>query len=307
MIEIPPLHPQNRHRNGYDFDALCSSLPSLQAYVIKRPDGQASIDFSDAKALKMLNQALLKHHYDVAIWDLPEGFLCPPVPGRADYLHHLYDLLSQDTEHRLAQHKVRVMDVGTGASLIYPILGNKLFNWQFLASDIDVQSVKLAKQLAQLNALPIKVVQQKQPTQYFADIIKAQDTIVATLCNPPFHDSEQSAQAGSQRKWRNLKGQQSNDLNFGGRANELWCQGGELAFVRNMALESQHFAEQVIWFTSLVSKKENERPLKSTLRKLGAVQIEVVAMAQGQKSSRFIAWTFMEADERRAQLARLLG
>ncbi|MBS3797795.1 MULTISPECIES: 23S rRNA (adenine(1618)-N(6))-methyltransferase RlmF [unclassified Pseudoalteromonas] len=301
------MHPQNRHRNGYDFDALCSSLPNLQAYVVKRPDGQASIDFSDAKALKTLNQALLKHHYDVAIWDLPEGFLCPPVPGRADYLHHLYDLISQDTEHSLKQPKVRVMDVGTGASLIYPILGNKLFNWQFLASDIDVQSVKLAKQLAQLNALPIKVIQQKQPTQYFAGIIKAQDTLVATLCNPPFHDSEQSAQAGSQRKWRNLKGQQSDALNFGGRANELWCQGGELAFIRNMALESQHFAEQVIWFTSLVSKKENERPLKSTLRKLGAEQIEVVAMAQGQKSSRFIAWTFMDAPERRAQLERLLG
>ena len=301
------MHTQNCHKNGYDFNALCNSLPSLLGFVKKRPDGKDTIDFSDPIALKTLNQALLKHHYQVAMWDLPAGFLCPPVPGRADYLHHLHDLVCKDTALDINQRKVRVMDVGTGASLIYPILGNALFKWQFLASDIDTQSVKLAKQLAQLNNLPIKVVQQKQPSHYFEGVIKAQDTLVATMCNPPFHDSEQSANAGSERKWQNLTGKKSSQLNFGGRSNELWCKGGELAFIRNMILESSHFAEQVIWFTSLVSKKENERPLKAFLRKAGAVEVEIVAMNQGHKISRFIAWSFMDKPQRTQALLRVLG
>ncbi|WP_462159802.1 23S rRNA (adenine(1618)-N(6))-methyltransferase RlmF [Pseudoalteromonas sp. GB56] len=301
------MHPNNCHKNGYDFNALCKSLPILEAFLVQRPDGKDTINFSDPIALKTLNQALLKHHYNVAIWDLPDGFLCPPVPGRADYVHHLHDLISKDTELNVSQRKVRILDLGTGASLIYPILGNALFEWQFLASDIDTQSVKLAKQLAQLNGLPIKVIQQKQPALYFDGIIKAQDTLVATMCNPPFHDSEQSAIEGSQRKWRNLKGEQSAQLNFGGRSNELWCEGGEFAFIRNMILESTHFAEQVIWFTSLVSKKENERPLKAALRKAGAVQIEVVAMNQGQKVSRFIAWSFMDQQQRSHALQSVLS
>ncbi|WP_151174058.1 23S rRNA (adenine(1618)-N(6))-methyltransferase RlmF [Pseudoalteromonas ruthenica] len=301
------MHPKNRHANGYDFDALCRSLPSLENHIITRRDGQPSIDFSDPNALKTLNQALLKHHYHIDIWDLPSGFLCPPVPGRADYVHHLHDLLANDSGLDVAHHKVRVLDVGTGASLIYPILGHKLFNWQFVASDIDPQSVKLAKQLAQLNQLPIKVQQQKRPSSYFNGIVKAQDTLVATLCNPPFHDSEQSAQAGSERKWRNLKGQAKGaHLNFGGRANELWCQGGELGFVRDMILESSHYAEQVLWFSSLISKKDNLRALKNTLRKAGAINIEVVNMALGQKVSRFLAWSFMPQSERQARLEQLL-
>ncbi|MFY8275466.1 23S rRNA (adenine(1618)-N(6))-methyltransferase RlmF [Pseudoalteromonas sp. SSDWG2] len=301
------MHPNNCHQNGYDFAALCQSHEPLTTFIKARPDGQSTIDFADPQALKVLNQALLKHHYGVAVWDLPEGFLCPPVPGRADYLHHLHDLIRNDINDDINTRRVRVLDVGTGGSLIYPILGNALFGWQFLASDIDNQSVKLAKQLAQLNNLPIKVMQQKQPSSYFQGVIKAQDLLVATMCNPPFHDSEQSAQAGSMRKWRNLKGNASGHLNFGGRSNELWCQGGELTFIRNMIFESTHFGEQVVWFTSLVSKKENERPLKAALKKCGASDVVVVPMAQGQKTSRFIAWSFMDSETRSHALTHLLS
>ncbi len=38
-------------------------------------------------------------------------------------------------------------------------------------------------------------------------------------------------------------------LNFGGQQQELWCEGGEVAFIKKMIEESKGFAKQVMWFT----------------------------------------------------------
>ena len=88
--------------------------------------------------------------------------------------------------------------------------------------------------------------------------------------------------------------QPKNNLNFGGQKAELWCPGGELAFIRNMIKESKAYQSQVLWFTCLVSKKEHLSKLKFSLKKAQASQVKVVNMAQGQKISRFIAWSFFE-------------
>ena len=59
-----------------------------------------------------------------------------------------------------------------------------------------------------------------------------------------------------------------------------------------MIKESQTYAKQVLWFTCLVSQKDNVRPLKMALKKANVSQIEVVKMSQGNKISRFIAWRY---------------
>jgi 23S rRNA (adenine1618-N6)-methyltransferase len=64
-----------------------------------------------------------------------------------------------------------------------------------------------------------------------------------------------------------------------------------------MMNESQSFAQQVMWFTSLVSKNDNVRPLKRLLNQIGAKQVKVVSMSQGQKVSRLIAWSFLTDEE----------
>ncbi len=98
--------------------------------------------------------------------------------------------------------------------------------------------------------------------------------------------------AATKRKLKNLKSKGADQLNFGGQHNELWCEGGEIAFLKNMIRQSKHHAKNVVWFTSLVSKKENVRPLKVLLKKLDAKAIKVMPMGQGTKVSRIIAWTF---------------
>ena len=81
-------------------------------------------------------------------------------------------------------------------------------------------------------------------------------------------------------------------LNFGGQNSELWCKGGEIRFLRKMLKESKKFAQQCQWFTSLVSKSENVKPVLKILTKLEAVEVKEIEMKQGNKVTRIVAWRF---------------
>ena len=86
------LHPRNPHQGRYDMEALCKACPELRSYLKSNPKDETTIDFSDSKAVLYLNKALLAHYYQTPNWQIPEGYLCPPIPGRADYIHHIADL-----------------------------------------------------------------------------------------------------------------------------------------------------------------------------------------------------------------------
>ena len=287
------LHHKNPHQGRYDFPKLCSKMPELTGYLKPNPHGDQTIDFSDAKAVLCLNKALLAQFYGIQFWDLPEGYLCPPIPGRADYIHYLADLI----EYAKPNQKAHIFDIGTGANLIYPIIGSQTYGWTFLGSDIDAIAVNSATLIAESNSnlkKKIKVVLQSNKQSFFQGLIDKDDYFEATMCNPPFHSSAEEAKAGSDRKWRNLKGGQTKPtaLNFGGTKNELWCEGGERAFVKGMIQESTQFKTQVGWFTSLISKEENLKPLQQVLTQVGAIKVKVINMSQGQKISRILAWSF---------------
>lgn len=301
----PGLHPRNRHHHRYDLATLCQVTPELAQFLTRTPAGEQSVDFANPLAVKALNKALLAYFYQVANWDIPEGFLCPPVPGRADYIHHLADLLGETTGAIPAD--ASVLDVGTGANCIYPLIGVHEYGWRFTGSEVHAQALASAQAIISGNpglTRSIRLRRQKDPAAIFNGIIHKNEQYDATLCNPPFHDSAASARAGSERKRRNL-GQDKNDaLNFGGQQQELWCEGGEVAFIKTMIAESQAFGRKVMWFTTLVSRGENLPPLYRALTDVGAVKVVKKEMAQGQKQSRFIAWTFMDDDQRRRFMAR---
>lgn len=289
------LHKENLHRHGYDFSALTKSYPPLSAFIISNQfNQQATIDFSNTEAVKTLNRALLRSYYRIEHWDFPTGYLCPPIPGRVDYIHHLNDLLTNHSAETF--QKVAVLDIGTGASCIYPILGARTKGWHFVASDIDPISIKAAKTNILANkGLTKQITCRLQPNNehIFEGIIQPNEFYHLTMCNPPFHKSLAEATKGTSRKWQNLnKGKESKALNFGGQKAELWCQGGEVSFIRKMIKESKIYQNQVLWFTCLVSKKDNLSAIKLTLKKANATKVNVVKMAQGQKISRFIAWSF---------------
>lgn len=294
------LHPRNRHQAGYDFAALCPGTPELAAYVFINDYGTHTIDFADPEAVKSLNRALLAHHYGIAHWDLPAGYLCPPIPGRVDYLHRVADLLAESAGTLPTGKRVRVLDIGVGANCIYPLLGCREYGWRFVGSDIDPVSVKAATLLAKSNGLgnQIECRLQGNANHVFRGIIGSKERFALTLCNPPFHGSLEEASKGTTRKLRNLGKEVTGApvLNFGGQKAELWCEGGEAAFLAAMIGQSKEFASQCLWFSSLVSKKENLRGAKQALSRVGARQVRVIDMVQGNKVSRILAWSFWDQE-----------
>lgn len=307
------LHPRNPHQGRYDFEALTKAFPELAQYTITNPNGEPTVNFSDAKAVMTLNKALLAHHYGVKLWDLPEGYLCPPIPGRADYIHQVADLLNAEpvndnNDTAASGQRVHVLDIGMGASCIYPIIGSQSYGWRFTGSDIDPVSVNTAKAIIAANPNLknlIKIKLQDNPKRIFEGVIGPDDYFDLTVCNPPFHASLEEAMAANATKEAKLeknrirRGQSQqaiptakNNLNFGGQQSELWTKGGEVAFITQMIKESKKFAQQVGWFTTLVSKSENLKNLAELAESSGARKVTVLNMKHGQKMTRILAWRF---------------
>lgn len=305
--EPAPFHPRNRHQGRYDFAALISSCPELGAFVISNPYGKQSIDFANPAAVRVFNRALLQGLYGIAHWDIPEGYLCPPIPGRADYLHGLADLLARDNGESIPRGPtIRALDIGVGANCIYPLLGHSDYGWHFVGSDIDAAALAAANTTLHANALnaAIELRQQHNRGQIFAGLLQADERFELTLCNPPFHASAEEAASGSRRKWKNLgkldPARKLPELNFGGQNSELWCTGGEASFVKRMIKESAGIGHQVLWFSSLISKVGNLPDIYKQLNKVGAKDVRTVEMAQGNKQSRFVAWSFLDSAEQQA-------
>ena len=284
------MHKENKHSESYQFDALIQAHSPLASFVFTSAYDHKTLDFSDNEAVFHLNKALLKTYYDITDWHIPKGFLCPPIPGRADYIHHLKDLLSEHSTDTVKKG----LDVGVGANCIYPILGAQIYNWNMVGCDISSDSVQAARHNVGLTAAldkRIEIRHQDDHAHIFEGIIKNDEYFDFTMCNPPFHSSEAEAIKGTERKLKNLNIDGPTALNFGGRAHELWCNGGEALFIKRMIKQSVAFRSQVGWFTTLVSKKEHLPKIYKQLDKLKAKH-KTILMAQGNKQSRFVAWTF---------------
>ena len=292
------FHPRNRHRHRYNFPELIKACPELADYVSPNPFEDLSIDFADPNAVKSLNKVLLKQFYAIGLWDIPEGFLCPPIPARADYIHYAADLLiGEDGKLPKGKH-IKVLDIGVGANCIYPLIGQYEYGWTFVGSETDQLANRSATNIIEANGLAkfISVRRQRSADHIFIDIINPGEKFSLSICNPPFHTSMKEAAEGTARKWKNLgkNKQASTDLNFGGKNAELWCEGGEERFILKMIEESGQFAKSVQWFTSLVSKKETLAVCYRALERVGAKEVRTIEMKQGQKVSRILAWTYVE-------------
>lgn len=300
------LHPRNLHRGRYDFAQLIASSPELAAFVALNEYGNESVNFADPAAVKALNSALLLHYYGIKNWDIPAQYLCPPIPGRADYIHYLADLLSESNGGEIPRGKsVRALDIGVGANCIYPLIGHAAYGWQFVGTDVDATALHNAQQILDANQLndAIELRLQKSSSAIFSDVTYADEYFDLTLCNPPFHASLAEARHGAQRKWKNLG--KENDkrknpvLNFGGQSMELCCDGGEEAFVTRMIEESESGKNNCLWFTTLISKSATLPHVYRKLKYSGAKDNRTIEMSQGQKKSRILAWTFMDKDQQR--------
>ena len=295
------MHPRNQHKENYNFQELIQAVPELGVFVKMNAYGNESIDFFNAEAVKLLNKALLKSNYGIAHWDIPANYLCPPIPGRAEYMHQVADLLYKNNPEYLQDKKlgnnIRVLDLGVGANCIYPIVGAHDYNWNFVGTDIDEKAIAASQKIVDANDSlqhKIELRHQKNAHDIFHGIILPEEKFNLTVCNPPFHASLQEAQQGNLRKNRNLKNTRNAkvQLNFGGQGTELWCEGGEETFIEKMILQSAAYAKQVEWFSTLVSKESTLKKIQLKLEYVDARDMRILPMDIGNKSSRVVAWRF---------------
>lgn len=284
------MHEKNKHNGQYDFDKLISNYPALEKYVSKNKYGTLTIDFFNSQAVKALNKALLISYYNIEFWDIPENNLCPPIPGRADYIHHVADLIEN-------KYEAKCLDVGVGANCIYPIIGHAEYGWKFIATDISITAINNATEIVNNNHSlknNVELRLQENSKNIFKGVVSKHEYFDVSICNPPFHSSQEEAQHGTLRKLSNLKGKKITEtsLNFGGIDNELWCDGGEIKFIINMINESCDYKNNFGWFTVLVSKEENLNRLYAKLINVEVQEYRTINMQHGNKISRIVAWHF---------------
>ncbi|WP_027879722.1 23S rRNA (adenine(1618)-N(6))-methyltransferase RlmF [Mesoflavibacter zeaxanthinifaciens] len=286
------------HTNNYNFEVLIDNYPKLQPFVLKNKYGNLTINFSEAKAVRALNTAILKTNYGINYWQFDDNNLTPPIPSRVAYIHLLKDLLLSSN----LDGNIKVLDIGTGANCIYPLLGQSIYNWQFVGSDVNKSSIKQAEKIIAKNNLEdrVSIRFQSNPNQILQGILTKTDIFTLTMCNPPFYKDETEANSATLKKLKGLN-QDTNSINrnFSGISNELWYKGGEKAFLHNYLYESSLFKNKCFWYTTLVANKDNIKSMYASLDKLGAKIIKTLPINIGQKKSRVVAWTFLNEDQQK--------
>jgi 23S rRNA (adenine1618-N6)-methyltransferase len=227
-IQKKKLHPRNKHIEGYDFDKLILFSPELTKFVKINPSGNPSINFADPLAVKTLNKALLKTYYSIRFWDIPRNNLCPPIPGRADYIHYIADILAENYKGIIPHGaEIKILDIGVGANCIYPIIGSQEYGWSFVGTDSSKQAVKSAREIVAGNHSLDNLVSirfQSNKAQIFKDCLLPGEFYHFVICNPPFYSSAAEAVSKTVMKLKNLGKDKKPSLvqNFGGKDNELW-------------------------------------------------------------------------------------
>jgi 23S rRNA (adenine1618-N6)-methyltransferase len=290
------MHAQNPYGNRYDLKRLTKHYHALEKFIVLNPSGEETIDFSSSEAVFALNKSMLLADFKLGDYELPSGYLIPPVPGRLDYLLHVRDFLTE--KFNVSENsQLNGLDMGSGANGIYCILGAQYFNWKMVGSETDAKAVEIAnsnlKKTKELND-KIEIRHQHDKGSLFKNTIQANEQFDFVVCNPPFHSSKEEALKGSLRKVKNLGGYAVKEkflLNFEGQANELWCNGGEVLFIKRLIKESVGFKNQVKVFSTLVAKSDSVAAIKKQLSKVKA-NFEVIPMALGNKKGRYLMWWF---------------
>ncbi|KFY57897.1 hypothetical protein V497_05154 [Pseudogymnoascus sp. VKM F-4516 (FW-969)] len=285
----------NSDKNIYKKDVNFAELASqdVEFKNILKPNGQ--VDFSDPDSVQQLTKSLLKRDFGLKL-NLPPDRLCPAVPNRLNYLLWIQDLLDTSTpspsltDDHDPSRQVVGLDVGTGASAIYPLLGCSHYpTWRFACTDTDPHSFTYARQNITQNNLSNRVrLLQTNPDGPLLPLDDlGLDTIDFTLTNPPFFTSPADLLASSALKSRPPSSVCT------GAPSEMVTPGGETAFVARMIAESVPLGQRVRWFTAQLGKLGSVATVVAELRKSGVKNWAVGELVQGRTKRWVVGWSWL--------------
>ncbi|KAF8426874.1 hypothetical protein EV426DRAFT_423823 [Tirmania nivea] len=304
------MHERNIYRNGVDFSQLGKDCSQFAKYLVKGP---SQIDFQDPDAVRELTTSLLKRDFNLIV-DLPNDRLCPPVPNRLNYIHWLQDLLDAtsggESDDYDPEREVVGLDIGVGASCIYPLLGCATRpNWKFVGTDIDPLSLHHAQRQLTLNSLNprIHLIPTHATTPFFSPPLAAASRLDFTMCNPPFYHSPTAATSSSSLSSRHSSTQHLSHLTHlptpitklrppnspppQATQAEMSTPGGELSFVLRILHESAlpDVRTRVQWFSVMLGVKSHVVPLVEEIKKVAGgegANFAVTTFTQGRRGGR---------------------
>lgn len=281
------MHPRNRYKDKPpDFGYLASKYPDFQQHVHTSLTGRPVVNFKEPEAVRALTCTLLKEDFGLTI-EIPLERLIPTVPLRLNYIHWVEDLIDGQKQLR------RGIDIGTGASCIYPLLGATMNGWFFLATEVDDICFDYATKNVEQNNLSdlIKVVKVPQKT-LLMDALKEETEIVYDfcMCNPPFFANQLEAKGVNSR---NSRRPPPSSVNTGG-VTEIMAEGGELEFVKRIIHDSLQLKKRLRWYSCMLGKKCSLAPLKEELRKQGVPKVTHTEFCQGRTMRWALAWSFYD-------------
>ncbi|KAM7413276.1 hypothetical protein PAMA_020589 [Pampus argenteus] len=281
------MHPRNRYKDKPpDFAHLAAKYPDFQQHVHTSLTGRPVVNFKEPEAVRALTCTLLKEDFGLTI-EIPLERLIPTVPLRLNYIHWVEDLIDGQKQPR------RGIDIGTGASCIYPLLGATMNGWYFLATEVDDICFDAATKNVEQNNLSdlIKVVKVPQKT-LLMDALKEETEIVYDfcMCNPPFFANQLEAKGVNSR---NSRRPPPSSVNTGG-VTEIMAEGGELEFVKRIIHDSLQLKKRLRWYSCMLGKKCSLTPLKEELRKQGVPKVTHTEFYQGRTMRWALAWSFYD-------------
>lgn len=300
------MHPRNVFAAANpDFAALAATHPRLLPYLVETKDGRRTIDFASWDATVELNRALLDTFYGVKHWDVPRGHLCPPAANRANYVHWIEDLLElsrpASASASAAGPAVVGLDVGVGASCVYPLIGASLNGWRFVGIDVTDVAVASARANAAGNPAIRHLIEIRDARTFslrrrdsardgsvILPAIEEDERFAFCMCNPPFFDLDRIA---SERRRPNRAS------DFGGSDAETACPGGERAFTARIFEDSLLLRDRVHWYTTMCGKKETVKHLRRALasREARVAAVRTTVFRQGKTARWGVAWSFAES------------
>ncbi|KAG0646343.1 U6 small nuclear RNA (adenine-(43)-N(6))-methyltransferase [Hyphodiscus hymeniophilus] len=276
-------------KNPYEEDIDFAQLALQDADFAKVLKANGQLDFSNPESVKELTKALLKKDFELQL-ELPDDRLCPPVyPAPSPSL--LLDTTSQAfSDNFEPERQVLGLDIGTGASCIYPLLGcSQRPKWRFAGTDIDDKSLRFARQNIQINGLKnrIKLYQSKPDGPLLPLDSLGFENIDFSMCNPPFYESQAEMLTSAASK------QRPPFTACTGSESEMVTPGGEVAFVSRMIEESIVLQDRVQWYSSMLGKFSSLGTIVEILREKGVSNYAVTEFVQGSKTRRWgLAWSF---------------
>ncbi|CAI5789954.1 RNA N6-adenosine-methyltransferase METTL16 [Podarcis lilfordi] len=286
------MHARNRYKDKPpDFAYLASKYPEFKQHVQINLSGRVSVNFKDPEAVRALTCTLLKEDFGLQI-DIPLERLIPTVPLRLNYIHWVEDLIAQQ-DAAAKDSATWGIDIGTGASCIYPLLGATLNGWYFIATEVDDVCFSFAKKNVEQNNLSnlIKVVKVPQKT-LLLDALEEESGVVYDfcMCNPPFFANQLEAKGVNSR---NPRRPPPSSVNTGG-ITEIMAEGGELEFVKRIIHDSLQLKKRLRWYSCMLGKKCSLAPLKEELRIHGVPKVTHTEFCQGRTMRWALAWSFYE-------------